>query len=290
MSPSLWPRQGSTAALQCLTVAVAVACVLMSGCASTMNGADAPVAADAASAPVARVAAPKIDPWENWNRKVFSFNEKVDTAVVRPIATAYVKVVPQPVRTGVTNFYGNFSDLWSAVNNLLQGKIANGLQDVMRVGTNTLFGIGGLFDVATEVGLERHGEDFGQTLGRWGVGAGPYLVLPLFGPSSVRDTAALPLDRAVTPALAFSDDPTRFFLAGLGLVNERANLLPATRMLDDMALDKYSFVRDAYMQRRRSLVYDGNEPEPQVEPEEGVPAATPPPASVPASAASSVRQ
>lgn len=233
------------------------ACVLMAlgGCASTADR--------AGKAPVATPTPSKADPWENWNRKVYSFNEAVDRAVLRPVATAYAKVVPQPVRTGVSNFYGNFADLWSAVNSVLQGKLADGMQDFMRVGTNTVFGIGGLFDIATEVGLERHGEDFGQTLGRWGAPSGPYIVWPFMGPSTVRETLALPLDRSASPGWAFSDDATRYFLIGLGLTNERANLLPTTRMLDDMALDKYSFMRDAYLQRRRSLVYDGNEPEPE---------------------------
>lgn len=266
-------RRGTWAAL------IGLLLVALSGCATTVS---APPAVDPpASAPAPAPQTSKADPWERWNRKVYSFNDAIDTAVIRPVATTYVKVVPQPIRTGVNNFYGNFSDAWSAVNNMLQGKIGDGLQDVMRVGTNTVFGVAGLFDIASEVGLDRHGEDFGQTLGRWGIGAGPYIVWPLLGPSSLRDSIAMPLDRAVSPGLAFSGDALRYGLTGLGLVNERANLLPTTRMLDDMALDKYSFVRDAYLQRRRSLVYDGNEPEPKDE------SATPepPPAGEPAAPA-----
>ena len=219
------------------------------------------VASEVAEAPVKS----RADPWERWNRKVYAFNDSLDAAVIKPVATAYTKVVPQPIRTGVTNFYGNFADAWSALNNVLQGKVVDGLHDVMRVGTNTLFGIGGLFDVASEFGLDSQREDLGQTLGHWGVAPGPYIVWPLLGPSTVRDTIALPLDRSASPSLLVSATVDVVAISGLGLLNERANLLPTTRMLDDMALDKYSFVRDAYLQRRRSLIYDGNEPEP-VEP------------------------
>jgi phospholipid-binding lipoprotein MlaA len=201
------------------------------------------------------------DPWENWNRRVFSFNDKLDRAVLKPVATAYVAVVPEPIRGMATNFYGNFGDVWSAVNNVLQGRLFNGLQDVLRVGTNTLFGVAGLVDVATEIGLDKQGKDFGQTLGRWGVGAGPYMILPLLGPSTVRETVALPLDRAVSPSLAFSNIWTQASLISFGLVNLRANLLPTTRLLDDMALDKYSFVREAYLQRRSNLVEDTKAPQ-----------------------------
>ena len=240
---------------------------VLTGCATTAS--PDPAAATAASEEAAATpaepqpapAAAQGDPWERWNRKVYAFNDAIDAAIVKPVATTYVRFVPQPIRTGVTNFYGNFSDAWSAINNVLQGKVIDGLQDVMRVGTNTLFGVAGLFDVASEIGIDRHNEDFGQTLGRWGVGAGPYMVWPLLGPSTLRDSAAMPLDRSVSPALTVNSAVARFGLAGLGLVSERANLLPTTRMLDDIALDKYSFVRDAYLQRRRSLVYDGNEPE-----------------------------
>lgn len=203
----------------------------------------------------------KLDPWEKWNRRVFSFNEKLDENVLKPVATAYSNVVPQPVRSGVDNFVANVSDAWSAINNILQGKIADGLSDMMRVGTNTVFGVFGVFDVASEAGLERHREDFGQTLGRWGVGAGAYVVWPLLGPSTVRESFALPLDTSATPALLFRDGASKYSIFTLQLINARANLLGASRVLDDIALDKYTFVRDAYLQRRRSLVYDGEVPE-----------------------------
>jgi phospholipid-binding lipoprotein MlaA len=233
----------------------------------------------------------RLDPWENWNRKVFNFNEGVDNAVLKPVATFYSDVVPQPVRRSVTNFFSNFADAWSAINNMLQGKFALGFEDATRVGANTLFGLGGILDVASEMGLEHHYEDFGQTLGRYGVGAGAYVVLPILGPSTVRDTAATPLDRLATPPAFFDGTGTQVGLTLLQIVNTRAELLGATRVIDDIALDKYTFVRDAYLQRRRSLVFDGNEPETPAPPEEAASAAAgaaagnlaPPAAATPAS-------
>jgi phospholipid-binding lipoprotein MlaA len=202
----------------------------------------------------------RVDPWESWNRKVFRFNEGLDEKVLKPVATAYSNVVPRPVRGGVDNFLGNAADAWSAVNNFLQGKPAKGFEDVMRFGTNTLFGLAGFVDVATELGLDHQYEDFGQTLGTWGFGPGAYLVWPLLGPSSVRESFALPLDRAVSPALLINDGAVKWEITTLQIINTRANLLGATRVLDEIALDKYTFIRDAYLQRRRSLVYDGDEP------------------------------
>ena len=203
----------------------------------------------------------KLDPWENWNRKVFAFNEGLDRKVLVPVATTYADVVPQPVRRGVGNFFGNFADAWSAVNNMLQGKVTNGFQDVLRVGTNTIFGIFGIFDVASEMGFDHQYEDFGQTLGRWGFGAGAYIVLPVFGPSSVRDAVGLPLDRLASPALLINDGATQAGIITLHLINTRASLLGATRIIDEISLDKYTFVRDGYLQRRRSLVFNGDVPE-----------------------------
>jgi len=234
----------------------------------------------------------RLDPWENWNRKVFNFNESVDDAILKPVATVYADVVPQPVRRGVSNFFSNFADAWSAVNNMLQGKFALGLEDATRVGANTLFGLFGILDVASEMGLEHHYEDFGQTLGRYGVGAGAYVVLPILGPSTVRDTAALPLDRLATPPAFFDGTGTQLGLGFLQILNTRSSLLGATRVIDDIALDKYTFVRDAYLQRRRSLVFDGEEPETPAAPDEAASAAAgaaagnlaPPAAATPASA------
>ena len=217
----------------------------------------------------------KLDPWENWNRKVFAFNESLDVAILKPVAQAYSNVVPSMVRTGVSNFFGNFTDAWSAVNNLLQGKIEKSLSDIFRVTTNTTFGLLGLLDVAAEMGLERQSEDLGQTLGHWGVGAGAYIVWPLLGPSTVRESFALPFDRAWSPAFATSNSADSLGVTGLQLVNTRAGLLAAGNMLDDIALDKYTFLRDAYLQRRRSLVYDGEEKETE-DPDAPLPAASAP--------------
>ena len=182
------------------------------------------------------------------------------------------------VRTGVSNFFNNFSDAWSGVNNLLQGKLELGFRDAFRVGINSFFGVFGLLDVATDLGLERTNEDFGQTLGRWGVGPGAYVVWPLLGPSTVRESLALPLDRWMTSPASLADGVwVQSNITAVQLVNVRAGLLGASRLIDDIALDKYTFLRDAYLQRRRSLVYDGEEPE---EPEP----ADPPPAAASASA------
>jgi phospholipid-binding lipoprotein MlaA len=224
----------------------------LSGCATTTT-----LIKDARGGPGAR-----LDPWEGWNRKVFAFNESLDENVLKPIATGYAKVVPQLVRRGIDNFFANAADAWSAVNNVLQGKGEPAVQDLVRVSTNTVFGFFGVLDIASEMGLEHHYEDFGQTLGRWGFGAGAYVVWPVLGPSSVRDSVALPLDRVfASPAEYINDGRWKFGITTLQIINTRANLLGATKLLDDIALDKYSFIRDAYLQRRRSLVFDGDAPE-----------------------------
>lgn len=241
--------------------------ILLAGCTTIQNARGGP--------------GQRLDPWEKWNRKVFGFNEDLDAAVLKPVATAYSNVVPQPVRNGIGNFFGNAADAWSAINNILQGKFELGVQDATRFGVNTVFGIFGVVDVATEMGLDHQYEDFGQTLGHWGVGPGAYMVLPVFGPSTVRETAAFPLERAVSPALVINDGGAQFGITVLQLVNTRASLLGASRVIEGIALDKYSFVRDAYLQRRRSLVRDGEEPV-IVEPEE--PAASAPAAAPAASA------
>ena len=215
----------------------------------------------------------RLDPWENWNRKVFNFNEDLDREVLKPVATVYSDIVPQPVRRGVSNFFSNFADAWSAINYMLQGKFALGFEDATRVGANTLFGLLGILDVASEMGLDHHYEDFGQTLGRYGVGAGAYLVLPVLGPSTVRDAAAIPLDRLATPPALFDGTGTQVGFTLLQIVNTRSSLLGATRVIDDIALDKYTFVRDAYLQRRRSLVFDGDAPETPAAPQPAASAA-----------------
>ena len=210
-----------------------------------------------ASAPTAN---PK-DPWESMNRSVASFNDKVDDNVLKPVATGYRNVVPDLVQTGVRNVFNNFADMWSTVNNLLQLKPLNTAESLGRVVVNTVFGIYGIFDVATYIKLERHPEDFGQTLGYWGVPNGPYLVLPLFGPSTLRDGASLPVDFAVSPTQYINDIPTRNQVFALRLVSKRAELLKSGNMLEEASIDKYSFTRDAYLQYRRSQIYDGNPPD-----------------------------
>ena len=201
------------------------------------------------------------DPLERFNRSMFDFNDALDRAALKPLAEGYRQVVPELMRTGVDNFFGNLGDVWSAVNHLLQGKVLGSSQMTLRVATNTVFGLGGVLDPATEFGLERQPEDLGQTLGRWGMPAGPYLVLPLLGPSSVRDAAAMPADPASTPLNAINDAGAVFGLSGLQLISTRAGLLGAGKLLDDVALDRYSFLRDAYLARRRNQVFDGNPPE-----------------------------
>jgi phospholipid-binding lipoprotein MlaA len=225
------------------------------------------------------------DPWENWNRKVFSFNDTLDRAVTKPVATGYAKVMPQFVRTGVGNFFGNFGDAWSAVNNILQGKGEPAFQDVVRFTTNSVFGFLGVLDIASEFGLKHHNEDFGQTLGVWGVGPGPYFLLPVLGPSTVRDTFAKPADMYFSsPTILMTGTAIKASATTLNLIETRAGFLGASKLLDETALDKYSFVRDAYLQRRRNQVYDGNPPdEPESKAEEPAPD-TPSNVSLPASA------
>lgn len=226
----------------------------------------------------------KLDPWESWNRKVFAFNEGLDANLLKPVATVYAKIVPQIVRRSVDNFFGNAADAWSAINNILQGKFQPAFEDTVRFTTNSVFGFFGLLDIASEFGLNHHYEDFGQTLGTWGLGAGAYVVWPLFGPSTLRDSIALPLDRSFSPALVINDGRAQWGITVLQVINTRANLLGASQLLDDIALDKYYFLRDAYLQRRRSLVFDGDEPAPAAPPDEPVaPGAA---ASAPAGAAS----
>ncbi len=212
------------------------------------------------------------DPIEGWNRAVFGFNEGLDAAVLKPVATGYKAAVPELVRSGVSNVFGNIADGWSAINQLLQGKPVAAAQMTMRVATNTLFGSAGLFDVASDLGIERQQEDFGQTLGRWGLPAGPYLVWPLLGPSSLRETAAMPLDLQWRPAALSQDSAMQIGLSTLQLIDIRASLLGASRLVDDIALDKYVFIRDGYLSRRRSLVYDGDPPD-IPEPKEDAPIA-----------------
>lgn len=195
----------------------------------------------------------RLDPWESWNRKVFSFNEKLDANVLKPVATAYSELVPSPIRTGIDNFFGNIGDAWSTVNLFLQGRFKAGVEQGMRFAVNSTLGLAGVLDIATEAGLEKNSQDFGKTLGKWGMGTGAYVVWPLFGPSSVRDSLALPVDWQASPARVFDDGKKKVVITTLNIVNTRANFLRAGEMLEGIALDKYTFYRDAYLQRRGSF-------------------------------------
>jgi phospholipid-binding lipoprotein MlaA len=225
-----------------LVVSLLLGATLLAGCASGPN-------------------ANPHDPLEPFNRGVYKFNDAVDTAVLKPVATAYRDVTPHLVRQGVGNFFGNLQDAWSAVNSALQLNGPATSDNLGRFMINTFVGIGGLFDVASDLGIQRQTKDFGLTLGHWGVGPGPYLMLPLLGPSTLRDTAALPVDSQGDMVGSLTDVPTRNSTMVVRIVDQREGLLRATEMLDKIALDKYSFVRDAHLQRRRSAVYNGNPPE-----------------------------
>ena len=200
------------------------------------------------------------DPLEGFNRSMYAFNDAFDEAIVKPVATAYTSVLPDPVRGWVRNFFGNIGDLFIGLNNLLQGKPADTVNDWARFAFNTTFGVLGINDVASEMGLEKHNEDFGQTFGRWGVASGAYIVWPLAGPSTVRDSAGGLLDLYFDPVRRHQPVDARTFSVLLRATSQRADLLDASRILEEAALDKYIFQRDAYLQRRRGLIYDGNPP------------------------------
>ncbi len=207
------------------------------------------------------------DPLEGFNRAVFGFNDGLDRAIIKPVATGYKNVMPEFARTGVTNFFSNLGDLWIGINNVLQGKVREGASDFGRFAMNSTVGILGLIDVASNAGLDKHNEDFGQTLGRWGVGSGAYVVLPLLGPSTVRDgVSLLAVDWHGDPLWYVNDISTRNELIGARAVDTRARLLDTSSLLEEAALDHYAYVRDAYLQRRRNLIYDG-EPPPQPDPD-----------------------
>lgn len=200
------------------------------------------------------------DPLEPVNRAIYSFNDGVDTALIQPVAKGYRAVLPMFVRTGVSNVFANINDVLIALNNLLQGKVVSAVSDVGRVLINTTIGVAGFFDVATHFGLEKHNEDFGQTLGYWGVGDGPYLVLPILGPSNLRDAVARMVDYRTDPITYVRSMRLRNSLWGTRALSQRADLLDTSKILEVAALDPYEFLRDAYLQRRRSLVYDGAPP------------------------------
>jgi phospholipid-binding lipoprotein MlaA len=202
------------------------------------------------------------DPWESFNRSVFEFNEGLDAYVLKPVVAGYRFVLPEFVRDGVYNFFSNYSDIYTALHNLLQGKPADAFNDLMRVVVNTTFGLGGLIDMATPGGLEKHKEDWGQTLGVWGVPAGPYAVLPFFGPSSVRDTFGTVADLESDYLFSYVKNiGLRNSITGLRVVNARNTYYEAGDLLDGAAIDKYSFVRDAYIQRRQYQIHEGRDDE-----------------------------
>lgn len=204
----------------------------------------------------------KIDPLESFNRGVFEFNQQLDRYAVKPVAQAYRYVLPDFVRKGVTNFFQNILDIYNAGHNLLQGKPIEAVSDIGRFAINSTLGILGLIDVASDIGLEKHAEDFGQTLAVWGLPEGPYLVLPIFGPSSFRDAIGFGFD--IRTDFILNSENIRnddgLAITGLRIVNRRANLIDAGELVDAAAFDAYSFIRDSYLQRRQNQVYDGNPP------------------------------
>lgn len=228
-----------TRRLRLAAVAAIVSLGLLGGCASTGD--------------------PR-DPLEPLNRGIYKFNDGVDTVLVKPAAEVYKDVLPPLVRTGVSNVFSNLNDVIVALNNLLQGKLEAALSDIGRILINTTAGLLGIFDVATEAGLEKHDEDLGQTLGWWGVGDGPYIVLPFLGPRNLRDTVGLVGDYKVDPVTYIDPSRDRNIVQGTRIVARRSELLGASRILEVAAIDEYEFVRDAYLQRRRNLIFDGNPP------------------------------
>lgn len=232
-----------------IRISLLLACLAFGGCASTN---------------------PK-DPLESFNRGVYQFNDTLDRAVTKPVAQGYDAVMPPPLKLMVSNFFSNLNDITVAINNLLQFKIVEALSDGGRVVVNTTVGMFGVADVASAVGLKKHNEDFGQTLGRWGVNSGPYLVLPFFGPSSVRDGVGLVADSGTNPLQRIDPVDERNQIIAAGVVDKRAILLNKEEVLDTAALDRYTFIRDAYIQRRQSLVYDGDPPREKFEDEVSIP-------------------
>jgi len=203
------------------------------------------------------------DPWEGFNRGVYAFNKTVDETLAKPIATGYKNLLPSPVDKGVTNFFSNLDDVVVLANDLLQFKFEQALSDGSRVVWNTTAGLIGFIDVATHMDLPKHTQDFGLTLAHWGVGPGPFLMLPVLGPSTVRDTVGLVPDWFLFDPINYSGSSfnQRLALLGIKFIDKRADLLGASTILETAALDEYSFLRDAYLQRRRYLLYGGSPPE-----------------------------
>lgn len=240
-SGSRWTRWVAVASVVVLTA-------FATGCATTRP-------AD----PAQQTAGERADPFESVNRAVYNFNDTLDRAIFKPVAQGYKAILPSQLRYCVSNAFGNIGDVPNAVNNLLQGKFAESGSDVCRVAINSTIGLLGCFDVASKWGFDKHNEDFGQTLGRWGVPSGPYVVIPLLGPSTVRDGLALLVDSQLDP-IRYINVPPRNITIGVRVIDKRAQLLDASNLLQDAALDPYVFIRDAYLTRRQSLVHDGNPP------------------------------
>lgn len=226
---------------RCSVLLIAVVALVLQGCASVKT-------ADAR------------DPWESMNRRIYQFNDAVDTVAIKPAAEIYTQVLPSFVRTGIHNFLGNLSDVWSMANSAMQLKGQATAETFMRINVNTFLGLGGLLDVASEMRLEKRKEDFGQTLGYWGVKPGPYLVLPLLGPSTLRDTLATPMDFKGDPSQVFTDEATRNSLSVTRVLDVRSGLLQTVDVIKAASLDPYTFVRDGYLQKRKNDIYDGNPP------------------------------
>lgn len=196
----------------------------------------------------------EVDPWEGFNRAMFSFNDALDTYALKPVTQGYKAVMPDVAEKGVSNFFDNLSDVGTMINNLLQGKIDNAVQDFARVSFNSTFGLAGFIDVATPMGIEKHEEDFGQTLGYWGVDSGPYLVLPFFGPMTVRDGVGKVPDALTDPVYHLDDTGARNALYAVRVIDSRSRLLETEKLISG---DKYSFIRDAYLQKREFEIADG---------------------------------
>ncbi|MES2424720.1 MAG: VacJ family lipoprotein [Pseudomonadota bacterium] len=262
-APCVSPR-GRPAGRFAAAVLLLVALALASGCA-TRKGGD-----------------PR-DPFEPFNRDVTKFNDAADRIVLKPVATGYTQLVPPLVRTGVSNFFSNVTDVWTFINSTLQLKVQSAGETLIRLSVNTTLGLGGIIDVASELGIDKYNEDFGLTLGRYGVPAGPYVVLPLLGPSTVRDTLAFGVESSGNPLRGIDNDATRSAVYVLNAVDKRAAFLEAGDLLEEAALDKYTFSRDAYLQRRGNLIARNKADEDYSASPAAAPAA---PASAPASAAS----
>lgn len=243
ITPSHKSRINSSSTAQSMSVIrpiLLLAGLLLGGCASTSHNTN-----------------PK-DPLEGFNRSVYSFNDTLDKAVLKPVAQGYDAVMPAPAKKMVHNFFSNIDDIFVTANDLLQLKFAQAASDFTRVWVNSTFGIFGLFDVADK--LEKHNEDFGQTLGYWGVGSGPYLVLPFLGPSSFRDGTGLAVDSHYGVVENIEDIPVRNSLWATSKIDQRVHLLPTEKIIEDTVVDRYSFIRDGYLMHRQSLVYDGDPP------------------------------